>query len=153
MASHATSFIQLSRFLMFGFSAVWGCSYVFSCRHMVFSGVQHQQVLFMLSFFKFCFAFLMLSLNLGARPDGSRVLLTRPHGAPTRVGSQTFRVIFLTFGGHRTPRTCIFSFLSASDWHTFLSTRLTVSFSDLFFFISSHNTTCGASASCQPDGS
>ena len=64
----------------------------------------------------------MLALNIGARADGSTVLLARPHGAPHRVGSLQFRVIFLTFGRHRVPRTCIYSFLTTLDWHRFIST-------------------------------
>ena len=65
----------------------------------------------------------MLSLSLGARADGSIVLLARPHGTPHRVGTLQFRVIFLTFGRHRVPRTCIFSFLTPLDWHRFISTN------------------------------
>ena len=65
----------------------------------------------------------MLAVNIGARADGSTVLLARPHGAPHRVGSLQFRVIFLTFGRHRVPRTCIYSFLTPLDWHRFISTN------------------------------
>ena len=61
--------------------------------------------------------------HFSARPDGSRVLLARPHGTPHRVGTLQFRVIFLTFGRHRVPRTCIFSFLHTLDWNRLISTN------------------------------
>ena len=65
----------------------------------------------------------MIALALGLRPDGSRLLLSRPHGTPNRVGSQTFRVIFLSIGRHRTPRTIIFGFLDSSEWNIFLASN------------------------------
>ena len=65
----------------------------------------------------------MLSLRIGTRPDGSAVVLARPHGRPSRVGSLEFRAVFLTFGRHRTPRTCIFIFLYMLEWHSFISSN------------------------------
>ena len=62
----------------------------------------------------FCF---MFSLMIGQRPDGSRVLLSRPHGTTQRVGTQAFRALFLSFGNSSRVRTVVYSFAGPVDWY------------------------------------
>ena len=63
--------------------------------------------------------FLMFSLVLGQRPDGSRIVLARPHGRPLRVGTLQFRNVFLTFGATSRVRTVVFQFLGPTQWYHF----------------------------------
>ena len=66
-----------------------------------------------------CHFFLMFSLVLGQRPDGSRIVLARPHGRPLRVGTLQFRNVFLTFGATSRVRTVVFQFLGPTQWYHF----------------------------------
>ena len=72
----------------------------------------------------------MTSLALGTKADGSRVILTRPHGTAARVGSSLWRDVFFRFGRHRIPRTVIYVFLSPRDWYELQISNARV---DLFF--------------------
>ena len=95
------------------------------------------------------FSVLMLLFHVfcGSRPDGSRVIPSRPHGAPLRVGSPTFRCIFLAFGSAGSSRTNTFTFVSRSNW-----CNLQIPTSRLYLFfalptcISGAFTPCSASA-------
>ena len=58
----------------------------------------------------------MSSIFLGRRPDGSSLILARPHGAPTRVGTVRFRSIFFALGPDRRIRSCILLHLGQLDW-------------------------------------
>ena len=71
----------------------------------------------------------MFSLVLGQRPDGSRIILARPHGRPLRVGTLQFRSIFLSFGNSSRVRTVVFQFLGSTAWF-----RLQASTSRLYLF-------------------
>ena len=84
----------------------------------------------------------MISLVLGARADGSTIVLARPHGTPARVGSNLFREIF--FRGPRTLRTGIFVFLGSLDWH-----RLQSSCARLFLWFSFQSVSAVASPRVQ----
>ena len=77
--------------------------------------------------FRHCF--LMFSIVIGQRPDGSRVLLNRPHGTAQRVGSPLFRALFLSFGGSNRIRTVIYTFAEPVDWF-----QLRVSHSRIYLF-------------------
>ena len=66
----------------------------------------------------FCF---MFSLVLGSRADGSRVILSRPHGSAERCGTWQFREVF--FRGARQLRTVIRSYLGSFYWYTLQSTN------------------------------
>ena len=68
----------------------------------------------------------MLSVVLGHRHDGSAVILGRPHGNASRVGSHFFRSVFLALGTQRLPRTLVYSFLHRSDWDSFRRTNARV---------------------------
>ena len=72
---------------------------------------------------------LMFSIVIGQRPDGSRVLLNRPHGTAQRVGSPLFRALFLSFGGSNRIRTVIYTFAEPVDWF-----QLRVSHSRIYLF-------------------
>ena len=65
----------------------------------------------------------MLSVVVGHRNDGSSVILGRPHGNASRVGSHSFRCVFLALGTQRLPRTLIYSFLHSTDWNNFRRTN------------------------------
>ena len=100
-----------------------GSGHAFSLKHMFFSsaGPCHGVILFQF----------MFALVLGQRPDGSRVLLARPHGRPLRVGTPAFRNLFLPFGSSSRVRTVVFQFVGPTDWY-----RLQATTDRLFFFSS-----------------
>ena len=77
-----------------------------------------------LTFFGFMYAII-----IGTRPDGSRVLLNRPHGTALRVGTPVFRAIFLSFGASRRIRTIIYTFVEPSEWY-----QLQIAHSRIFLF-------------------
>ena len=58
----------------------------------------------------------MSSIFLGRRSDGSSLILARPHGAPTRVGTVHFRSVFFALGPDRRIRSCILIHLGQVDW-------------------------------------
>ena len=58
----------------------------------------------------------MSSIFLGRRPDGSSLILARPHGTPTRVGTALFRSVFFALGPDRRVRSCILIHLGPVDW-------------------------------------
>ena len=58
----------------------------------------------------------MSSIFLGRRPDGSSLILARPHGTPARVGTVRFRSIFFALGPDRRIRSCILLHLGQLDW-------------------------------------
>ena len=58
--------------------------------------------------------FCMSSVVLGARADGSKVILARPHGTTHRSGDPGFREIF--FRARRSVRTVIYNYLGGASW-------------------------------------
>ena len=87
---------------------------------------QMLQFQFGFSVHHFCF---MYAIIIGTRPDGSRVLLNRPHGTALRVGTPVFRAIFLSFGASRRIRTIIYTFVEPSEWY-----QLQIAHSCIFLF-------------------
>ena len=59
----------------------------------------------------------MFTIVIGSRPDGWRIILSRPHGTVLRVGTLPFRNIFLAFGPASSIRTNIYTFVDPVDWH------------------------------------
>ena len=73
----------------------------------------------------------MFSLVIGQRADGSRVLLSRPHGTTQRIGIPPFRAVFLAFGNTNQIRTLIFQLVGPESWY-----QLQISNSRIFLFFS-----------------
>ena len=104
---------------------------VFTCSSPPLHGsaiffLQMLQFQFGFSVHHFCF---MYAIIIGTRPDGSRVLLNRPHGTALRVGTPVFRAILLSCGASRRIRTIIYTFVEPSEWY-----QLQIAHSRIFLF-------------------
>ena len=83
-----------------------------ACFILVFPACCHPSVCIHRHFSLLC----MSSIFLGRRPDGSSLILARPHGTPTRVGTALFRSVFFALGPDRRVRSCILIHLGPVDW-------------------------------------